>query len=261
LLQCEVTPDDNVDDSEVAASIAISSPGHKRKRVSLVMRCDSVKYLFFQEPLGQQNESVRLVIAKFASDKGLLSMLHNERVMRSNKNFGHVYTRPDEKGFYMDVKSPYEVNKCVIDRLNACSDLNQGKAFIELDENEVKNAFVLLDKFATEQILGTECLGRFKNKLQATDFCLGYIQFITIEPEQRLKSHADGNVYGDIVAVFCIQGISINTISDVTFELKQGQMYIFDSAQWHSVDCSMCKITRFAVTLRYYVNPEVLASL
>ena len=225
------------------------------------MSSNCVKYLFFSEALGQQNESVRLAIKKFATDKGLFDESLNERVLRSNINLGHIYTRPDNKGRYMDVKSPYEVNRCVTDRLKAPSDLNQGKAFIDCDESEINNAFVLLDKFVTEQILGTECLGRFKKKLESKDFCLGFIQFITIEPEQRLKSHADGNVYNDLVAVFCVQGNSINTISGVEFELKQGEMYIFDSAQWHCVDCSMCKETRFAVSLRYYVNPEIVDSI
>ena len=234
--------------------------GHKRKRGCVTIDSNSVKFLFFPEALGHQNEDVRLAIKKFAADKGLLDEVLNERVLRSNKNFGHIYTRPDNKGRYMDVKSPYEVNECVIDRLNAPSDLNQGKAFIECDESVIRNAFALIDKFVTAQILGTECLGRFK-KLQSNDFCLGFIQFITIDPKQTLKMHADGNVYGDLVAVFCIQGNSMNTISDVKFELKQGEMYIFDSAQWHNVDCSKCEETRFAVSLRYYVNQEIVDSI
>ena len=223
-----------------------------------------MKLLYFLKPLDEQNERVRTEIMQFAKDKGFLEASQNDRVLRSNKNHGHIYSSPDEKARFMDVKSPYPVDKYVEDRFSECTNtitqLYQGKEFLECDIS-VKDAFKRLNEFVTEQILEAESLGRFKNILQKTDFCLGLIQFIILEPGKCLGRHTDGSLYGDLVAVFCIQGCSENSIDDYFFQLNQGEMYIFDSSQWHSVDCSKCKECRFAVTLRYYVNPQILTSL
>ena len=219
-----------------------------------------MKCLFFSKPLDHQNETVRTELMQFVKEKGFLEISHDERVLRSNKKCGHIYSSPDDKARFMDVNSPYPLDKCVEDRFRECTNtitqLYQGKNFIDCDSS-VKDAFDRLNEFATKQILGAESLGRFKKKLEIDDFFLGFIQFISLEPGKRLGNHTDGSLYGDLVAVFCMQGFSDNSIDGHLFELKQGEMYIFDSSQWHSVDCSRCKERRFAVTLRYYVKPHI----
>jgi hypothetical protein len=222
-----------------------------------------VKYLFFPKPLEKANASVRNEILQYAKDIGFFEV-SQERVLRSNKNCSHSYSSPCNQVRLMDIKSPYSISKYVEDRFEnfttSITQLYQGKKLVECDSS-VKDAFRRLNIFASGQILGAAGLGRFKNKLRKADFCLEFIQFIILEPGNCFGKHRDGSVYGDLVAVFCIHGFSVNSIDDVCFELKQGEMYIFDSSQLHSVDCSLCKEPRFAVSLRHYVNPEIEASL
>ena len=92
-----------------------------------------MKLLYFLKPLDEQNERVRTEIMQFAKDKGFLEASQNDRVLRSNKNHGHIYSSPDEKARFMDVKSPYPVDKYVEDRFSECNNtitqLYQGKEF------------------------------------------------------------------------------------------------------------------------------------
>lgn len=148
----------------------------------------------------------------------------------------------------MDVKSPHHVPPEIEKRLNDSGMRNDrgGPSKFTVMDPETTVVIESLDKFARQQIIEV-----FP---EMSEVALGYVQFIRVDAGSEVKKHHDPCAYGDIVAVYAIQGEGLVGIEGIgeDFLLKEGQFYVFDHKIDHWVDCKQSKETRLTVTLRYF---------
>ena len=192
-----------------------------------------------------ETEKSNDILLTFARDKKFLNV-PEERESRSNSHVA-VHAFPIIGGFGMDVKSPYDVPPCIDKRLKESgmrNDRGGPDKFVVMDE-ETASVIKVLDKFARLQI--------HRSFPSTSNFDLGYVQFIRVDARTEIKEHFDTNQFGDIVAVYAIQGKGLVGIRGVEeFLLEEGQFYVFDHRIAHWVDCKQFEETRLTVTLRYF---------
>jgi len=190
--------------------------------------------------------SAKNILRKFAQDNFLLDS-SEERKSRSKSNVS-VHEFPIIGGFGMDVKSPHDVPPEIEKRLNDSGLRNDrgGPSKFTVMDPETTVVIESLDKFARQQIIEV-----FP---EMTEVALGYVQFIRVDAGSEVKRHHDPCAYGDIVAVYAIQGEGLVGIEGIgeDFLLKEGQFYVFDHKIDHWVDCKQSTETRLTVTLRYF---------
>ena len=190
--------------------------------------------------------SAKNILRKFAQDNFLLDS-SEERKSRSKSNVS-VHEFPIIGGFGMDVKSPHDVPPEIEKRLNDSGMRNDrgGPSKFTVMDPETTVVIESLDKFARQQIIEV-----FP---EMSEVALGYVQFIRVDAGGEVKRHHDPCAYGDIVAVYAIQGEGLVGIEGIgeDFLLKEGQFYVFDHKIDHWVDCKQSTETRLTVTLRYF---------